>query len=168
MLAETPAVDAVLDGLDEERECLGSVFEHGPAVWPDRDGLGVVRRGRPLPGEQHAVPGGVLEPEGHVRLAARDQAACRILAGGLLALLDRLGQLVEDPDDDGHEDRVPVREVGVDRRGGDTGLPGDRAQRDRLRRAGPLDQGKRSRPDVLGQPGSFLPYSDPTSFSARD
>ena len=68
-------------------------------------------------------------------------------------MLDRLGQFVEDPNDDGHEDRVTVREVGVDGGGGDAYFPCDRAQRDGLDRARPLDQGDRPGDDVLGQPG---------------
>ena len=95
------------------------------------------------------------QAEGHVRLGPRDQPGGRILAGRLRALLDRLPQLIEDPHDDGHDDGVPVREMGVDRRGGDADLAGYRAQRNRLVRAGPLDQGECPRHDVFRQPGAL-------------
>jgi hypothetical protein len=106
----------------------------------------------------------VAEAEGNVCGAARDQTIGWIGHLWIEALLDRLGQLVEDPGDDGHEDRVTVWEVSIDRWGGDADLPGDRAQRHSLARARPIDKSDRSGDNVFRQPsplaaGVALPLS---------
>jgi hypothetical protein len=97
----------------------------------------------------------VLQPVGQVRLTPADETVDRIRPRGGDALFDRIGQLAEDAQHDGHDDRVPVGEVRIDRRGRDPDLPRHGAQRDGLVGARPLDQRQRTRHDVVGQPDAL-------------
>ncbi len=98
------------------------------------------------------------------------QTGDRIVAASLDAPLDRRGQLVEYLQDDGHHDGVAVGEVGVDGRGRDAHLARHGAQGNSLVRAGPVDQGQRSRHDLVRQPGSLaasVPLAPARDWSTR-